>query len=165
MVQYTRCADPLWPIGQPQPPTVRDSSRRRWWGGCFRTGMLRRFSSSSMKSPPAPPRNGCGRSTPHCTLPARRCCARWKATLMLSMAWRFPRLGNNAQGVGPGYWPRAAHARRSLFQPCVKCLMRITSMVRHRPATMTGSTCPRGSILGLAGKGEMERPAKPLIER
>jgi hypothetical protein len=29
------------------------SLRRRWWAGCYRTGMTRRFSSSSMKSPPA----------------------------------------------------------------------------------------------------------------
>jgi hypothetical protein len=56
----------------------------QFWVGSYRAGTIRRFSSSSAKSPQVRQSPGYGRFT----LQARRCCPRWKATLVLSMAWR-----------------------------------------------------------------------------
>jgi hypothetical protein len=65
---------------------IRVSSPLSWWAGFCRTGMFRRFSGSSMKSPLAPPCHGCDLCTRRFTLQARRCCAPWKATLIPSLA-------------------------------------------------------------------------------
>ena len=65
---------------------------------------------------------GFGRCSRRCILRARRCCARWKATLLSQWrggepgraACRFRFLGQHAEGVGPGKRARTAHAGRPL---------------------------------------------------